>query len=42
LLTGILVDRVSYKPVFLLAAIMPLIGTIALLTIGQQHRFERA
>ena len=42
LLTGILVDRVSYTPVFLLAAIMPLIGTIALLTIGQQHRFERA
>jgi len=42
LLTGFLVDRVSYTPVFLLAAVMPLIGTVALLLIGQRHRFERA
>ncbi|PYY06355.1 MAG: hypothetical protein DMG69_23595 [Acidobacteria bacterium] len=42
LLTGFLVDRVSYTPVFLIAAVMPLIGTIALLAIGQRHRFERA
>lgn len=42
LLTGFLVDRVSYTPVFLLAAFMPLIGTVALLVVGQRHRFERA
>lgn len=42
LLTGFLVDRVSYTPVFLLAAVMPLIGTVALLVIGQRHRFEHA
>ena len=42
LLTGFLVDRVSYTPVFLLAAFMPLIGTVALLMVGQRHRFERA
>jgi len=32
---------VSYTPVFLLAAVMPLIGTVALLMVGQRHRFER-
>ena len=42
LLTGFLVDRVSYTPVFLLAAVMPLIGTVALLLIGQRRRFEHA
>ncbi len=42
LLTGFLVDRISYTPVFLLAAVMPLIGTIALLVVAQRQRFERA
>ena len=42
LLTGALVDRVSYTPVFLMASVMPLIGTIALLLIGKRHRFNRA
>jgi ACS family hexuronate transporter-like MFS transporter len=42
LLTGILVDRVSYTPVFVLAAVMPLAGTIALLTIGKRQRFDKA
>ena len=42
LLTGILVDRVSYTPVFLMAAVMPLIGTVALLVIGKRHRFNHA
>lgn len=42
LLTGFLVDRVSYTPVFLIAAVMPLIGTIALLAVGQRRRFNRA
>ncbi|HEX6467247.1 MAG TPA: MFS transporter, partial [Terriglobales bacterium] len=41
LLTGLLVDRVSYTPVFALAAVMPLIGTFALLTIGKRDRFDR-
>ena len=30
LLTGILVDRISYTPVFLLVGLMPLAGTVAL------------
>jgi len=42
LLTGVLVDRVSYTPVFLMAAIMPLIGTAALLIIGKRQRFNYA
>ena len=42
LLTGLLVDRVSYKPVFVLAAVRPLIGTVALLTLGKRDGFERA
>jgi ACS family hexuronate transporter-like MFS transporter len=42
LLTGLLVDRVSYKPVFALAAVMPLIGTLALLILGKRDRFDRA
>jgi ACS family hexuronate transporter-like MFS transporter len=42
LLTGFLVDRISYTPVFLLAAVMPLIGTVALLVVAKRHRFERA
>ena len=38
LLTGSLVDHVSYTPVFLLVAFMPLIGTIALFTVGRKYR----
>jgi MFS transporter, ACS family, hexuronate transporter len=40
LLTGALVDHVSYKPVFLLVAIMPLLGTFALFAVGRQYRLE--
>jgi ACS family hexuronate transporter-like MFS transporter len=39
LLTGLLVDHVSYKPVFILAAVMPLIGTIALFSIARKRSF---
>jgi ACS family hexuronate transporter-like MFS transporter len=42
LLTGLLVDRISYTPVFLLAAAMPLIGTIALFLLGKPERFNQA
>jgi ACS family hexuronate transporter-like MFS transporter len=35
LLTGFLVDHVSYSPVFALAAVMPLAGTIALFSISK-------
>lgn len=38
LLTGALVDHVSYKPVFILVAFMPLLGTIALFLVGKQYR----
>ncbi len=38
LLTGFLVDRVSYTPVFLLVAVMPMVGTIALFTVGRKYR----
>jgi ACS family hexuronate transporter-like MFS transporter len=38
LLTGVLVDRISYTPVFLLAAVMPLAGTFALLWFGKLSR----
>ena len=38
LLTGILVDRFSYRPVFIMVAIMPLIGTFALFAIGRKYR----
>jgi len=40
LLTGVLVDRVSYTPVFVLAAIMPLAGTAALFLIARKRRFD--
>lgn len=40
LLTGVLVDRISYTPVFLLAAAMPLAGTVALFTLGKRQRFN--
>lgn len=38
LLTGILVDRVSYRPVFIMVALMPLIGTLLLFSIGRRYR----
>jgi ACS family hexuronate transporter-like MFS transporter len=38
LLTGILVDRFSYRPVFVLIAIMPLVGTFALFVLGRKYR----
>ncbi len=38
LLTGYLVDRVSYAPVFLMVAFMPLIGTALLFIIGRAYR----
>lgn len=38
LLTGILVDHVSYKPVFILVAFMPMLGTLALFALGKQYR----
>jgi ACS family hexuronate transporter-like MFS transporter len=41
LLTGYLVDRTSYAPVFVLVAFMPLVGTALLFTIGKQYRSSR-
>jgi ACS family hexuronate transporter-like MFS transporter len=41
LLTGVLVDRISYTPVFLLAAAMPLAGTIVLFLLGKPERFNQ-
>jgi hypothetical protein len=38
LLTGILIDRYSYSPVFVLIALMPLVGTLALFTLGRKYR----
>jgi MFS transporter, ACS family, hexuronate transporter len=38
LLTGIVVDRHSYAPVFLMVAFMPLIGTILLFSVGKKYR----
>jgi ACS family hexuronate transporter-like MFS transporter len=38
LLTGWLVDHVSYTPVFILVAIMPLIGTVGLFAIGRHYQ----
>ena len=40
LLTGLLIDRVSYRPVFALVAFMPLIGTAALFAVGRQYRLQ--
>lgn len=39
LLTGVLVDRVSYTPVFLLVGLMPLAGTVALFAVGRKYRY---
>jgi MFS transporter, ACS family, hexuronate transporter len=38
LITGALVDRVSYAPVFLMVAFMPLAGTVALFAVGRKYR----
>ncbi|MGC9223340.1 MAG: MFS transporter [Terracidiphilus sp.] len=38
LLTGILVDKISYTPVFVLVGLMPLVGTVALFTAGRKYR----
>jgi ACS family hexuronate transporter-like MFS transporter len=38
LLTGVLVDHFSYKPVFIMVAFMPMLGAIALFAIGRQYR----
>ena len=40
LLTGLLVDRISYAPVFVLVAIMPLLGTLGLFIAGRQYRLQ--
>ena len=40
LLTGVLVDRVSYTPVFLMVGLMPLLGTIGLFTAGRQYKLQ--
>lgn len=40
LLTGYLVDRVSYAPVFIMVALMPLIGAALLFLIGKQYRIQ--
>jgi ACS family hexuronate transporter-like MFS transporter len=38
LLTGVLVDRISYTPVFCLVGLMPLAGTVALFAVGRKYR----
>lgn len=40
LLTGWLVDRISYAPVFVLVAIMPMLGTLGLFIAGRKYRTE--
>lgn len=40
LLTGWLVDRISYAPVFLLVAIMPMVGTLGLFIAGTRYRSD--
>jgi MFS transporter, ACS family, hexuronate transporter len=42
LLTGYLVDHVSYAPVFLMVAFMPLIGTILLFVTARTYRLRPA
>jgi len=41
LLTGRIVDKISYTPVFIMVAIMPLLGTIALFVLGRKYRRHR-
>ena len=38
LLTGVLVDRISYTPVFALVALMPMVGTVALFAVARKYR----
>lgn len=38
LITGLLVGRVSYTPVFACVALMPLVGTFALFAVGRKYR----
>jgi len=38
LLTGVLIDRISYVPAFMLVAVMPMIGTLALFSVGRKYR----
>lgn len=38
LLTGALVDHVSYRPVFWMVALMPISGTLALFSLGRKYR----
>ncbi len=38
LLTGYLVDHGSYRSVFMMAALMPLLGTVALFVLARQYR----
>lgn len=38
LLTGFLVDRISYAPAFALVAIMPMAGTVALFAVARKYR----
>jgi MFS transporter, ACS family, hexuronate transporter len=40
LLTGVLVDRISYTPVFLMVGLMPLLGTIGLFAAARQYRLQ--
>jgi len=41
LVTGLLVDRISYAPVFALVAIMPMLGTVGLFAAGRQYRLQQ-
>jgi ACS family hexuronate transporter-like MFS transporter len=41
LVTGLLVDRISYAPVFALVAIMPMLGTLGLFAAGRQYRLQQ-
>lgn len=38
LLTGVIVDRVSYTTVFYMVALMPLTGTALLFAVGAQYK----
>ncbi len=42
LLTGLLVDRVSYTPVFVLVSLMPLVGTITLFLLARGYTRHEA
>lgn len=38
LLTGVLVDRISYTPVFVLVSLMPIVGSVALFVLGKKYK----